>query len=166
MKYDVAVVGGGPAGLSAAQAAAKAGCKVVLFEREDSIAQYVRTSGVTWISEMRDLGIPQEYYNPVKNYCFISPHNEVSLTSDRPDCCVLDVRRTYQYLGTIAAAAGAEIRVRSSVVNVKQNRPAGERSIRIKSLSGENEIQSCMIIDASGFRAEIGRKVWIVKCLE
>jgi len=32
MKYDVAVVGGGPAGLSAAQAAAKAGCMVVLFE--------------------------------------------------------------------------------------------------------------------------------------
>lgn len=162
MKYDVAVVGGGPAGLSAAQAAAKAGCKVGLFEKEDSIAQYVRTSGVTWISEMRDLGIPQEYYNPVKNYCFISPNNEVTLTSDRPDCCVLDVRRAYQYLGAIAAAAGAEIRVRCNVVNVKLNPSTGERGIRIKSLSGEKEVQSTIIIDASGFRAEIGRKLGLI----
>ena len=159
MKYDVAVVGGGPAGLSAAQAASKAGCKVALFEREDSIAQYVRTSGVTWISDMRDLGIPQEYYNPVRNYSFISPHNEVTLTSERPDCCVLDVRRAYQYLGTSAAAAGAEIRVRSNVVNIKLNPSAGERYVRIKSLSGEEDVQSTIIIDASGFRAEIGRKL-------
>ena len=159
MKYDVAVVGGGPAGLSAAQAAAKAGCKVGLFEKEDSIAQFVRTSGVTWISDMRDLGIPQEYYNPVKNYCFISPNNEVTLTSDRPDCCVLDVRRAYQYLGALAAAAGAEIRVRCNVVNVKLNPSTGERGIRIKSLSGEKDVQSTIIIDASGFRAEIGRKL-------
>lgn len=159
MKYDVAVVGGGPAGLSAAQAAAKAGCNVVLFEREDSIAQYVRTSGVTWISDMRDLGIPREYYNPVRNYCFISPHNEVTLTSERADCCVLDVRRAYQYLATTAAAAGAEIRVRSNVVNIKLDPLAGERHIRIKSLSEEKDVQSIIIIDASGFRAEIGRKL-------
>lgn len=159
MKYDVAVVGGGPAGLSAAQSAAKAGCKVVLFEREDSIAQYVRTSGVTWISDMKELGIPQEYYNPVRNYCFISPHNEVTLTSESADCCVLDVRRAYQYLGTTAAAAGAEIRVRSNVVNVKLDSSAGKRYIRIKSLSEERDIQSTIIIDASGFRAELGRNL-------
>jgi digeranylgeranylglycerophospholipid reductase len=159
MKYDVAIVGGGPAGLSAAQAAAKAGCRVVLFEREDSIAQYVRTSGVTWIFDMRELGIPQEYYNPIRNYCFVSPHNEVTLTSEHADSCVLDVRRAYQYLGTNAAAAGAEIRVRSNVTNIKLNNSAGERHIRIKSLSEENDVQSTVVIDASGFRAEIGRKL-------
>jgi digeranylgeranylglycerophospholipid reductase len=159
MKYDVTVVGGGPAGLSAAQAAAKSGCKVLLFEKEDSIAQYVRTSGVTWISEIRELGIPQEYYNPVKNYCLISPHNEITLTSDHPDSCVLDVRRAYQYLGVIAAEAGAEIRVRSNVVNIKLNPSTGERFLRIKSLLGEEDIQSTIVIDASGFRAEIGRKL-------
>lgn len=159
MKFDVAVVGGGPAGLSAAQAAARAGCKVAVFEREDSIAQYIRTSGVTWISEMEDLSIPAEYYNPVRNYCFISPHNEVTLTSEHADCCVLDVRRAYQYLGTLAAAAGAEIKVRSNVVNIKLNRTTGERYIRIKSLSGEEDVQSTIIIDASGFTAEIGRKL-------
>lgn len=159
MKYDVTVVGGGPAGLSAAQAAAKSGCKVLLFEKEDSIAQYVRTSGVTWISEMRELGIPQEYYNPVKNYCLISPHKEITLTSDRPDSCVLDVRRAYQYLGVIAAEAGAEIRVKSNVVNIEVNPSTGERYLRIKSLLGEEDIQSTVVIDASGFRAEIGRKL-------
>jgi digeranylgeranylglycerophospholipid reductase len=159
MKYDVTVVGGGPAGLSAAQAAAKSGCKVVLFEKEDSIAQYVRTSGVTWISEIRELGVPQEYYNPVKNYCLISPHNEITLTSDRPDSCVLDVRRAYQYLGVTAAEAGAEIRVRSNVIDIKLNPSTGERYLRIKSLLGEEDIQSTIVIDASGFRAEIGRKL-------
>ena len=162
MKYDVTVVGGGPAGLSAAQAAAKAGCKVALFEKEDSIAQYVRTSGVTWISEIRELGIPQEYYNPVRNYCFISPHNEITLTSDRPDSCVLDVRKTYQYLGITAAEAGAEIKVRSNVVNVKLEPSKDERYIRVKSLRGEEDVRSTIVIDASGFRAEIGRKLGLL----
>lgn len=162
MKYDVTVVGGGPAGLSAAQAAAKAGCKVALFEKEDSIAQYVRTSGVTWISEISALGIPQEYYNPVRNYCFISPHKEITLTSDRPDSCVLDVRRTYQYLGITAAEAGAEIKVRSNVVNVNLQPSTDERYIRVKSLRGEEDVRSTIVIDASGFRAEIGRKLGLL----
>jgi digeranylgeranylglycerophospholipid reductase len=111
---------------------------------------------------MRELGIPQEYYNPIRNYCFISPHNEVTLTSERADCCVLDVRRAYQYLGTIAAAAGAEIRVRSNVINIELNPSAGERYIRVKSLSEEKDVQSTIVIDASGFRAEIGRKLGLL----
>ena len=55
--------------------------------------------------------------------------------------------------------AGAEIRVRSNVVNVKLDSSAGERYIRIKSLSGERDVQSTIIIDASGFRAELGREL-------
>ena len=44
--YDIAIVGGGPAGLSAAYTAGKAGVKTA-FERDKSIGQYVRTSGVS-----------------------------------------------------------------------------------------------------------------------
>ncbi|MFL6361957.1 MAG: FAD-dependent oxidoreductase, partial [Nitrososphaeraceae archaeon] len=36
--YDIAVVGGGPAGLSAAYAAAKCKANVILFEKDESIA--------------------------------------------------------------------------------------------------------------------------------
>ena len=48
-EYDLVVVGAGPAGSSAAYVAAKNGIKVALLEKEESIAQTVRTSGVTWI---------------------------------------------------------------------------------------------------------------------
>ena len=38
MKYDVAVVGDGPAGLSAAQSAAKAGCKRLCSLKEKTLS--------------------------------------------------------------------------------------------------------------------------------
>ena len=41
--YDLVVVGGGPAGSSAAFAAVKQGIKVALIEKENSIAETVRT---------------------------------------------------------------------------------------------------------------------------
>ena len=37
LEYEIAVVGGGPAGLSSAYSAALEGCKVILFEKDDSI---------------------------------------------------------------------------------------------------------------------------------
>ena len=54
-EYDLVVVGAGPAGSSAAYMAAKNGIKVALLEKEESIAQTVRTSGVTWIDYARNL---------------------------------------------------------------------------------------------------------------
>ena len=66
--YDLVVVGGGPAGSSAAFAAAKNGIKVALIEKENSIAETVRTSGVTWIESIKEFGIPANCYNPIKNF--------------------------------------------------------------------------------------------------
>ena len=56
--YDLVVVGGGPAGSSAAFAAAKNGIKVALIDKENSIAETVRTSGVTWIKSIKEFEIP------------------------------------------------------------------------------------------------------------
>jgi digeranylgeranylglycerophospholipid reductase len=73
------VVGGGPAGSSAAFAAAKQGIKVAMLEKESSIAETVRTSGVTWIQNIKEFGIPEDCYNSIKNFVFYSPNNKVSI---------------------------------------------------------------------------------------
>jgi len=162
--YDIAVVGGGPAGLSAAYAAAKAGGKVILLEKDESIAHSIRTSGVTWIDEIEKLGISSDYYNPIKNYSFISSSNEVTIRGITPKACVLDVRSTYQHLAMLAAEAGAEIMVRSRVTNVVTT-PEDRRicGLKAKTPKGETVINCKVVIDASGFSSSIGRSLGIVK---
>jgi digeranylgeranylglycerophospholipid reductase len=156
-KYDIAIVGGGPAGLSAAYSAARAGARVILFEKDEAIAHSVRTSGVTWISEMERLGIPSKYYNPVQNCRFVSPSNDVLISGSTAKSCVLDVRATYQHLAFLAAEAGARIMVKSNVINVLKegNRVAG---VKASTPKGDLTVRSTLVIDASGFSASVARK--------
>ena len=106
MKYDIAIVGGGPAGLSAAYSASKHGANVILFEKDPSFGHNVRTSGVTWIKEIEKFGVTREYFNPIKNFSFVSPTNQIKISGTFNSACVLDVRKTYQHLASKAAYEG------------------------------------------------------------
>jgi digeranylgeranylglycerophospholipid reductase len=159
-RFDIAVVGGGPAGLSAAYAAAKNGAKVVLFEKDPSIAHNIRTSGVTWISEMERLGIPSKFYNPIQNYRFVSPCNDVLIRGNVARSCVLDIRGTYQHLAFLAAREGVQLMVKSNVIDVIKdgNRVAG---VKASTPKGKLSVHSSLVIDASGFSTTVARKAGI-----
>lgn len=160
-KFDIAIVGGGPAGLSAACTAANAGAKVILLEKDEAIAHSIRTSGVTWIDAMNRLGIPGKYYNLVQNYRFVSPSNDVTISGSSPKSCVLDVRGTYQHLAFLAAEAGAKIMVRSNVINVIKEGDGRIAGVKASTPKGDMIVRSTLVIDASGFSSSVARKAGV-----
>jgi digeranylgeranylglycerophospholipid reductase len=155
---DVLVVGGGPAGLAAAVAAAKGGARTVLFERNKEIGYPVHTSGGSWVADMVALGIPRHLYHPVSRVTFLTPNNSATFDYDEPACCVIDVRATYQFLAKRAIEAGAEIRVASSVEGPVMD---GERVVGVRARTPMGRTVSWrapLTIDASGFSSVVATR--------
>ena len=153
--YDLVIVGGGPAGSSAAFAAAKKGIKVALLEKENSIAETVRTSGVTWIQNIKEFGIPDDCFNPIKNFSFCSPNNEVTISDTVPRAAVLDVRKTYRWLANEAEQLGADIFVKMNIKNVIKNENGDIIGVSGVGPNGETTFHSKVVIDATGFPSTI-----------
>ena len=157
--YDIVIVGAGPAGLSVAWAAAKKGISVAVLEREEVVAQTIRTSGVTWINEATSFGIPSDYYNPIRNYSFYSPNNKVTIRSPEHQVAVLDVRKTYQFLAYQAANVGADIFVRTNVTGSLLDEKGKLIGVKATSLKDDLIFHSKLVIDASGFYSVIGKNL-------
>ena len=161
--FDVIVVGGGPAGSSAARIAAKNGCTVALIEKEKEIAETVRTSGVTWISDIQKFGIPTECYNPIKKFSFFSPNNSVRISDEIAKAAVLDVRKTYRFLAKRAEGAGAELFVNTNVSDILKNSTGKCTGVIAKSNGKQIKFNGKVIIDASGFGSVVAKELGHVK---
>ncbi|MGQ0606333.1 MAG: geranylgeranyl reductase family protein [Candidatus Nitrosotenuis sp.] len=160
LTYDIVVVGAGPAGSSAAFSAAKLGHRVALLEKEESIAQTVRTSGVTWIDSIKEFEIPEFCYNPIKNYGFCSPNNEVVISGQKAMAAVLDVRKTYRWLAEKAQRQDAELFLDTTVIVAIRS----EHGIILHTTSSKKEITfHCkVVIDASGFQTVVAKSLGLV----
>ena len=162
LNFDVVVVGGGPAGSSASHMAAKNGCTVALIEKEKEIAETVRTSGVTWISDIKKFGIPEECYNPIKKFSFCSPKNSVKISGEIAKAAVLDVRKTYRFLANRAKTSGSELFTSTNVTEVLKDDTGKCSGVIAKSDGKQIQFNSKVVIDASGFVSVIAKELGYV----
>ncbi len=152
------IIGGGPAGLSAAETAASSGVKTLLIESAPAIGHPVHTSGATAIKTMLDFNIPRQYYHPIHRWRICSPQNSVIFEQPQPWGCIIDVQGTYQYLAARAASKKAIILtgIRAVQPTIKNGRVEGCKAI----VDTEKvlKISSKILIDASGYAGDISKQ--------
>ena len=158
-KYDVVVVGGGPAGSMAAWEAAKGGVSVCMLEKDRDIGYPVRCgeaageSGLRQFVEIEDSWIAEK----ITSVKLVSPNlTSVDIDFAEETGYILN-RRIFDYdLSRYAANAGAEVYTKAYVKNVLANN--GEvNGVVLDYLGEEKQIQAKIVIGADGLTSRVGR---------
>jgi len=124
LELDVAVVGGGPAGLIAAREAARRGLSTAVFEEDWAVGRPERCAGLYSVDGLRRLGIPTSGHhvqNRVRGAVFLSPSNHFfEVDAGRDVAVVCNRERLDQLLAEQAVRAGAEIYVNNRVTHASR----------------------------------------------
>jgi digeranylgeranylglycerophospholipid reductase len=155
-EVDVLVVGGGPAGSLAAEAAARQGLRTLLVEREAEIGHPVRTSGALALATATQFGIPERHYHPLRTVRLASPGETAVFRASEPVACVIDVRETYRHLARRAEAAGARVLTRAEAIHpiIVDGAVTG---CAVRYADRVTDVRARVVIDASGHRASVSR---------
>ena len=146
-KYDLVVVGGGPAGSAAAYRAAKLGLNVLLLEEHAEAGFPPHCAGKLTVRAFKEFNLPAScVVNRVRGAYFYSPKN-VSFKVSKPDfeSYIVDREMLDRWLIRRAERAGAELRFRSKVKGVV---PCREIGILVK--GSDFAVRSSVVVLAEG----------------
>jgi digeranylgeranylglycerophospholipid reductase len=147
-QFDALIAGGGPAGLSAAEALARRGRSVLVLEQNHEIGSPIRTSGGSFIDELDALGIPAHLHHPIARVRFVAPANQAVYDYPRPRLCVIDVRGVFQFLAGRAIDAGAQVRLATPAVA-----PILDNGVVTGIRTRDEILQGKVVLDATGYRS-------------
>ena len=108
---DVAIVGGGPGGLSAARRLAADGWSVTVFEEHDRVGTPVHCTGVLAEDVFASMNLPREaMLNPLSTVRFVAPAgHSFDYTTASTEAVVIDREVFDVALACRAEAAGATV---------------------------------------------------------
>jgi geranylgeranyl reductase family protein len=155
MRYDVIVVGGGPAGLYAAWRLAADGFAVLVCEEHAAIGAPVHCTGVLSADTFETFGLPRHSIrNALTTVTFVSPSGlEVRYTPPTIQAVVIDRGVFDGSLAAAATAAGAEIRTEARVSALACD------ADRVRATIGPDVIEARLAILASGASYRLQRQL-------
>ncbi len=117
MRYDVVIVGAGPAGLSCAGILAKNNRKVLVLERKERPGPKVCAGGITWS------GLIQRIPASLAERCFSQQHistrlQQLVISSSDPIIATVNREKLGRYMAAQAVSSGAEIRTSTLVKQI------------------------------------------------
>ncbi len=143
-KYDVIVCGGGPAGISAALSAARAGAKTMLIETHGCLGGIWTAGALCWIIDHENKGgVMREILRRL---------NEMDPNASNPNRSEssYDVESMKFLLESMALEAGVRIRLHTRVVAAVVNEKNRLTEIVTESKSGREAWAADMFVDATG----------------
>ena len=158
-RYDVAVVGGGPAGIAAALAAARSGARTMLIERDDRLGGNATQALVHTICGLflpdRDTAIPAHPGFPARLATALARVGAAGAPESAGRVFYLPIRPPLlaAFLERLCASTrDLTFRRRATLVDARLADEVGEPSqLRVRSRQdGESSIDACVVIDASG----------------
>ncbi len=154
LECDVLIVGGGPAGLSVASSLPK-DIRSIIVHQDKEIGRPVRTSGGTWVRDMKALAIPEHLYQVIDQLDFYSDHAQACFEVNQDKMAVLDITALYQYLETLSQHANRELLLDTKFISAKKETDSLYSSQVRSRTKGDMVIRSKYIIDASGWHCAV-----------
>jgi digeranylgeranylglycerophospholipid reductase len=151
-RYDVIVVGAGPAGATAAYSAARHGAKVLLLEEHTQIGRPIQCTGLLSLRGWRLARAPESLVvREITGVRVHSPDGSVyELGGDRVRAYVIDRDRFDQHLVERAARAGVTVQVGTRAVALGEYQE-GARTLITRTPGGAQQpLKASVIIGADG----------------
>ena len=162
-KYDIVVVGAGPAGSMAARAAAREGASVLLFDKRRELGVPVQCGEALNEDVLKELDIrldPRWALSKTNAVKLVSPSGIEVRIAERKVVgkigYILDRKIFDKYLTTLAAKGGADIVVGTLVdgLILEDGKPKG---VRARGANGRLEVRAEVIIAADGVGSRVAR---------
>ncbi|HKZ90006.1 MAG TPA: NAD(P)/FAD-dependent oxidoreductase [Thermoplasmata archaeon] len=162
-KYDVVVVGAGPAGSMTARYAAMGGCRTLLVEKRQEIGSPVRCGEGLARHFVEDTKLPFDHKwvgREVKGAKIFSPNGtELSIEEKHAGNevgIVLERDAFDKAVAKEAAKAGSEIWVKATATAILRE-DGWVRGVRVKHMEDEFSVAAKCVVAADGFESQVGR---------
>ncbi|GAB7255577.1 NAD(P)/FAD-dependent oxidoreductase [Polaribacter sp. OB-PA-B3] len=150
-KYDVVVIGGGPAGGQVARNLAKKGHKILLVERFPSFLDNNFSSAGMTLAPLKEFDLPDKVIGAYwKNITIQCTKNSYFWKGNTSKGVVLDYGKLKQFLADDAKSFGGEVLTGYKYISKKVNDKTVIVSLQKAKSTEVIEVESKLVVDATG----------------